>query len=101
MCLFTESHYVLFKSDTTFQLQAVLQFSGESEMRLFNLVSFPHLGCWDGNGNDVPAAVASSPALRRALSSVPAAHAALHCLLVRGRAWEAEAPCHGGRPLDR
>lgn len=67
---------------------------------LFNLVLFPYLGCWDGNGNDVPAAVASSPVLHWALSSVLGVREVLHCLLVRGRAWEAEAPCHGAPSLD-
>lgn len=83
-----------------FQLQAVIHYLRESEMLLFHLVSIPHLGCWDGNGNDVPAAGASSPVLHWALSSVPAVREALHCLLVHGRAWEAEAPCHGGPPVD-
>lgn len=69
-------------------------------MLLFNVFSFPHLDCWDGNGNYVAAAVASSPVLHWASSSVPGVREALHCLLVRGRAWEAETPCHGGLPLD-
>lgn len=85
----------------TFQLKAVLQYLRESEMLLFNLSLFPHLGCWDGSGNDVHAAAASSPVVHWVSSSVPAAHEALHCLLVRGRAWEAEAPCRGGPLLDR
>lgn len=87
----------------TFQLQAVLQYLGESETLMFNLVLFPHLGCWDGNGNDGPAAAAasSSPELQPALSFAPDVREAHHCLLVLGRAWEAETPCHGGPPLYR
>lgn len=80
----------------TFQLQAVYSTLGESKMVSFHLVSISHLGYWDENGNDVHAAVASSPVLHRALSSAQAAHEALRCLLVRGRASGAEAPCHGG-----
>lgn len=62
----------------------------------FNLAFLPHLGCWDGIGNDVPAAVASLHVLHWASSSVPAAREALRCRLVRGRA---EAPCRGGPPV--
>lgn len=64
LCAFP--HYDLLKSDMTFQLKAILRYLGESEMLLFNLVLFPHLGCWDGNGNGAHAAGASSLVLHRA-----------------------------------
>jgi len=87
------------KSDMTFQLQAVVQYMRESATRLFNSVLFPYLGCWDGNGNDAPAA-ASFPVAHLAWSSALAGLEALRRLHVHGRTWELEAPCHGDPPLD-